>query len=404
MKEFSEYQQIASGVTAPIGFVAGGVACGIKPSGNLDLGIVYSEHGDCTVAGTFTRNVFASPGVRYDRAIVGRGVARAIVYNSGNANAATGARGFHDTASMAARTAAKLGIGDDRVLVSSTGVIGIPLDMERITAGIDAVELSRDGAADAARALITTDPFPKQAALELDLAAGTVRIGGMCKGSGMIHPDMATMLAYFTTDAAIPLDALRELTSDVVDVTFNTISVDGDSSTNDTVLFLANGAAGVALEPGSEDYDRFAGAFRAIALHLAVEIVRGGEGATRVFQVTVDGASTEADAHLIARSISSSSLMKAAVHGADPNFGRMLCAAGYSGARFDPDRVDAWIGEFQVLAAGLPVQFDEKAASVHMAQPRSLIRLHLHLGANTATAWGCDLSHEYVTINADYTT
>ena len=220
----------------------------------------------------------------------------------------------------------------------------------------------------------------------------------------MIHPDMATMLAYFTTDAAVPLEALRELTGDVVDSTFNTISVDGDSSTNDTVVLMANGAAGVTLEPGSEDFDQFAAAFRALALHLAVEIVRGGEGATRVFQVTVDRASTESDAHLISRAISASSLMKAAVHGAAPNFGRMLCAAGYSGARFDPDRVDAWIGGFQVLAGGLPVPFDESAASEHMAQPRSLIRLDLHLGAESATAWGCDLSHEYVTINADYTT
>jgi len=290
------------------------------------------------------------------------------------------------------------------VLVSSTGVIGVPLEMKPLNAGIEAAALSREGAGDAARAMITTDPFPKQAAIELKLGSGTVRIGGMCKGSGMIHPDMATMLAYFTTDAALPLDALRELTSSVVDVTFNTISVDGDSSTNDTVLFMANGAAGVELEPGSDDYEKFAEAFRALALHLAVEIVRGGEGATRVFEVRVEGASTEADAHLIARSISSSSLMKAAVHGADPNFGRMLCAAGYSGAKFDPDRVDAWIGKFQVLAGGLPEDFDEKGASEHMAQPRSLIRLHLHLGGDSATAWGCDLSHEYVTINADYTT
>lgn len=404
MKELGDYAQVQFGVGAPRGFVAGGTACGLKPSGNLDLGIVFSEHGDCAVAGTFTRNIFASPGVRFDRAVAGRGVARAIVYNSGNANAATGARGFRDTVAMAGRTAEKLGIDPDLVLVSSTGVIGVPLEMDLILAGIDAVEPSQEGASDAARAMITTDPFPKQAALELKLSAGTVRIGGMCKGSGMIHPDMATMLAYFTTDAALPLDALRELTSDVVDVTFNTISVDGDSSTNDTVLFLANGAAGITLEPGTEDFDEFAEAFRALALHLAVEIVRGGEGATRVFEVRVEGASTEADAHLIARSISASNLMKAAVHGADPNFGRMLCAAGYSGARFDPDRVDAWIGDFQVLAGGLPVHFDEKGASAHMGQPRSLIRLHLHLGAESATAWGCDLSHEYVTINADYTT
>lgn len=404
MQELDGYEQVESGVSAPLGFVAGGTACGIKPSGNLDLGMVFSEHGDCAVAGTFTRNVFASPGVRYDRVVVGRGVARAIVYNSGNANAATGAQGFRDTMEMAALTGEKLGVDPDLVLVSSTGVIGVPLEMKLINAGIGAVELSREGAGEAARAMITTDPFPKQAAMELKLGAGTVRIGGMCKGSGMIHPDMATMLAYFTTDAALPLDALRELTSSVVDVTFNTISVDGDSSTNDTVLFMANGAAGVELEPGSDDYEEFAEAFRALALHLAVEIVRGGEGATRVFEVRVEGASTEADAHLIARSISSSSLMKAAVHGADPNFGRMLCAAGYSGARFDPDRVDAWIGEYQVLAGGLPEAFDEKGASEHMAQPRSLIRLHLHLGGDSATAWGCDLSHEYVTINADYTT
>lgn len=404
MKELDGYNQIESGVTAPQGFVAGGVACGIKPSGNLDLGIVFSEHGDCAVAATFTRNVFASPGVRYDRAVVGRGIARAIVYNSGNANAATGEQGFRDTAAMAAGAAAKLNIDPDLVLVSSTGVIGVPLDMDLITAGIEAVEVSRDGAAAAATALVTTDPFPKQAALELDLSAGKVRIGGMCKGSGMIHPDMATMLAYFTTDAAVPLEALRELTGAVVDSTFNTISVDGDSSTNDTVVLMANGAGDVTLEPGTADFDQFAAAFRALALHLAVEIVRGGEGATRIFQVTVDGASTEADAHLISRAISSSNLMKAAVHGADPNFGRMLCAAGYSGARFDPNRVDAWIGDFQVLASGLPVAFDESAASEHMAQPRSLIRLDLHLGADTATAWGCDLSREYVTINADYTT
>lgn len=404
MKKLDNYTQVKFGVSAPRGFVAGGTACGIKPSGNLDLGIVFSTHGDCTVAGTFTQNIFAAPAVRYDRSVVGRGIARAIVYNSGNANAATGPQGFHDTMIMAEWAAKKLRIDPNLVLVSSTGVIGVPLNLELIKAGIDTLELSQEGANDAAHAMLTTDPFPKQAAIEVELSDGLVRIGGMCKGSGMIHPDMATMLAYFTTDAVVPPPILGEVTSNVVANTFNTISVDGDTSTSDTALFLANGATNIEIEAGSEDFDRFAEAFQTLALHLAVEIVRGGEGATRIFEVRVDGASTEADARLVARSITSSSLMKAAVHGADPNFGRMLCAAGYSGARFNPDQVDAWIGNEQVLSQGAPIAFDERGASQHMEQPQSLIRLHLHLGAQSATAWGCDLSHEYVSINADYTT
>ena len=404
MKKLNNYTQVKFGVSAPRGFVAGGTACGIKPSGNLDLGIVFSTHGDCTVAGTFTQNIFAAPAVRYDRTVVGRKTARAIVFNSGNANAATGPQGFRDTMIMAAWAAKKLRIDPNLVLVSSTGVIGVPLNLELIKTGIDSLELSQEGANDAAHAMLTTDPFPIHAAIEVELSGGSVRIGGMCKGSGMIHPNMATMLAYFTTDAVVPPPTLAEVTSNVVDNTFNTISVDGDTSTSDTVLFLANGATNIGIEAGSEDFDRFAEAFQTLALHLAVEIVRGGEGATRIFEVRVDGASTEADARLVARSITSSSLMKAAVHGADPNFGRMLCAAGYSGARFNPDQVDAWIGNEQVLSQGAPIAFDERGASQHMEQPQSLIRLHLHLGAQSATAWGCDLSHEYVSINADYTT
>ncbi len=387
-----------------MGFVAGGAKAGIKPSGNLDISGVFSEAGECSVAGVFTTNVIKAASIRYNRAVVGRGRAQAIVCNSGNANACTGAEGFDDTMRMASLMASKVGIASDIVLVCSTGVIGQRLPMANVERGINALTLSRDGGPVAAEAIITTDAFPKYAAVEIDSPAGSIRIGGMCKGAGMIHPNMATMLAFIATDAVIETRLLTGILGPAVDESFNMISVDGDSSTNDTVLLLANGASGVAIEPDSEGLRDFERAFRALSIHLAREIVRGGEGVSKVFSVEVKNASSLAQARTIARSVTSSNLFKAAVHGSDPNWGRILCAAGYSGANFDPDRTDVWIGPTRVFSGGIPQEFSESEASDYLGGAESEIVIDLHAGSERGVGWGCDLSKEYVEINADYTT
>ena len=370
----------------------------------MDMAGVFSEAGVCSAAGVFTTNVVKAPSIRYNRAVVGRGRAQAVVCNSGNANACTGSGGFDDTMQMAGAMASKLAISPDLILVCSTGVIGHRLPMEKIESGIRDLQLTADGGPQAAEAIMTTDAFPKQAALELDTPAGPVRIGGMCKGAGMIHPNMATMLAFIATDAAIDPDLLSSILKPAVDDSFNMISVDGDSSTNDTVLFLANGASAVAVEPKSELVDEFARAVGALCAHLATEIVRGSEGASKVFAVSVKGASSRTQARTIARSVTSSNLFKAAVHGSDPNWGRILCAAGYSGAEFDPDRTDVWIGPFRVFSGGVPQEYSEVDASRYLDGPESEVVIDLHTGRFEAVAWGCDLSKEYVEINADYTT
>ena len=404
MVALGDYKLVDGGIAAPLRFVAGGTTAGIKASGNMDMAGVFSEAGVCSAAGVFTTNVVKAPSIRYNRAVVGRGRAQAVVCNSGNANACTGSGGVDDTMQMAGAMASKLAISPDLILVCSTGVIGHRLPMEKIESGIRDLQLTADGGPQAAEAIMTTDAFPKHAALELDTPAGPVRIGGMCKGAGMIHPNMATMLAFIATDAAIDPDLLTSILKPAVDDSFNMISVDGDSSTNDTVLFLANGASAVTVEPKTELVDEFARAVGALCAHLATEIVRGGEGASKLFAVSVKGASSRAQARTIARSVTSSNLFKAAVHGSDPNWGRILCAAGYSGAEFDPDRTDVWIGPFRVFSGGVPQEYSEVDASRYLDGPESEVVIDLHTGRFEAVAWGCDLSKEYVEVNADYTT
>tara|TARA_B100001123_G_scaffold446985_1_gene603098 strand:- start:4459 stop:5670 length:1212 start_codon:yes stop_codon:yes gene_type:complete len=392
------------GITAPMGFVAGAGSCGIKPSASSDLAILHSTAGPCSAGAVFTTNRFASPTIRYCKSIVNTGQVRSVVINSGNANAATGQQGMRDTIEMASITAKHLKVEQNEVLVASTGLIGVPLPMDKIANGIREISFSREAGLAAAQAILTTDKSPKHSSVEISLPAGNVRIGGMCKGAGMIHPNMATMLAFFTTDAHIETATLQSIISEISDQTFNMISVDGDSSTNDMTIVLANGASGVRLSSQDGSTQKFTRALSALAEYLAIEIVKGAEGSTRIFEVSVNGASSVKDARSIARSITSSTLMKTAVHGADPNFGRALCAIGYSQASFNPDVIDLWIGNTQVMKQGTPINFDESLASTHLGQSNSTLRLELHSGNYSATGWGCDLSAEYVSLNSEYST
>ena len=395
---------MSEGVCAPLGFAAGGHTCGIKPSGEPDLAVLLATEGPATVAGVFTQNRFAAPSVRYNRAIVGRGRAQAVVTNSGIANAATGQPGFDNTIELARLTAERFGIPADQVLVCSTGIIGVQLPMDKLAAGVEAISVGRGGGPAAAGAIMTTDTGPKFGQCALEIGGGRVTVGAMCKGAGMIHPNMATMLAYMTTDAAIGRAALQQLTGEVADATFNAVSIDGDTSTNDSLLVFASGASGVELDPGHPDWPAFRSAFRDLAWEMAEAIVAGGEGVNQVFVVQVKGASSLEEARRIARTVTTSMLVKTAVRGADPNFGRILCAAGYSGVEFDPARMDLYLGEVQTMRRGLPIDFDPEEASAVLARPRSTMTLDLHSGAYDARAVGCDLSAEYVAFNSEYTT
>jgi glutamate N-acetyltransferase/amino-acid N-acetyltransferase len=322
--------------------------------------------------------------------------------NSGNANACTGPQGEPDAVAMAVKAAAILRIDPYQVAVASTGVIGVPMPMDRILPALERIGLSEGGWDDASRAIMTTDTRPKVAQREVVLSGGAVRIGGIAKGAGMIHPNMATMLAFVTADALIDSAALRPMLRSAADDTFNAISVDGDTSTNDTLLVLANGASGVRV--GTADGPAFLDALTAVCLELARAIVADGEGATKVFEVRVSGAASEGDARAAARTVTNSNLVKTAVHGADPNWGRILAAAGRSGAKVDAAKASIRIGGIAVYEHGAPRPFDATAVRVRFERPEIAIELDLGLGEATARAWGSDLSAEYVRINADYTT
>jgi glutamate N-acetyltransferase/amino-acid N-acetyltransferase len=389
---------IDGGVTAAQGFVAGAMACGIKPSGRPDLALVASLR-PAAVAGVFTTNrVKAAPVIlSQQRAAAGR--ARAVIVNSGNANACTGEEGQRAAERMAAAAARRLELAADEVLVLSTGVIGVPLPVEKIEAALPALVPSPDGGDAAAQAIMTTDTRPKTAAVELAIDGSPVRIGGMAKGAGMIHPNMATMLAVITTDAAIaPADLQRHLSA-AARRSFNRIDVDGDTSTNDSVVLLANGASGTTL-PG----ELFAEALTQVCVSLARQIAADGEGATKLLEVTVTGAARLEDAEKAARAITRSTLVKAAMYGNDPNWGRILCAAGYSGAAFDPAGARLTVQGIPLFAHGVPLPFDAQAASAALRAPEVAVHLDLGSGDESATAWGCDLSPEYVRFNAEYTT
>jgi glutamate N-acetyltransferase/amino-acid N-acetyltransferase len=391
-------------VTSPRGFLAGATASGIKKSG-LDLCLVASDR-PAFAAGVFTTNKVKAAPVYLCKSHLSDGSARAIVVNSGNANACTHERGMADALEMARLTGEKLGVPTAEVLVASTGVIGVHLPMDRVRAGIQAVTLSPNGGTVASQAIMTTDTRPKTCAVQLQIGGRQVTVGGMAKGAGMIHPNMATMLAFITTDAAVSDGALlRSSLVEAVDASFNMVTIDGDTSTNDTLLLIANGAAGnEPIAAGTPEAAAFQAALDYVAAELAKAVARDGEGATKLIEVSVRGARSRDDARKVARAVAGSNLVKAAVYGADPNWGRILCAAGYSGADVDQERADIGIGQAQLMLDGDILPFDKKAASAELAGPNVLIYVDLHLGNGEAVAWGCDLTEGYVDINAKYTT
>lgn len=400
------FTDIAGAVSAPAGFRAAGIACGIKKNGNPDLALIVSDRAASSAA-VFTLNKAQAAPVVVSKARLaasgGRG--RVVVINSGCANACTGPDGMRTAEQMADAAARAAFVDPAEVLVASTGVIGVALDCDTVTAGIAkaASALSTSGGSDAACAIMTTDPFPKEAAVEVTGAGGRFRVGGIAKGSGMIEPLMATMLAVVTTDAGIEPALLQRALTAVVDDTFNAISVDGECSTNDCVFALANGASGVTI--GAKDFDHFVGALRRVCEPLAVGIVRGGEGATKVVTIEVTGARSNAEAKQTARAIANSPLVKTAVHGADPNWGRLVAVAGRAGVAFDLERARVQIGDVELFSGGRP--FDDRAplASTHLQGSEVTLRVDLGTGGTgRARMWTCDLSADYVRINAEYRT
>ena len=398
------FDLIPSGsVTSASGFLAEAVHAGIKSKGELDLAILCSEV-PCKAAGVFTTNQIKSAPVILSQRHIAKGRAQAIVVNSGCANACMGGQGMADALGMANLAAAKLGISPEEVLVASTGIIGVPLPMDKIRAGIPKIKPTRRGGHDFCRAIMTTDTRPKEMAVQVDLKGTKFTIGGVAKGVGMIHPNMATMLCFIATDAVVSADFLQAALQKAVDGSFNMVSIDGDTSPNDCAFLLANGLAG--NEP--IDFDNggaFQEALNAVCTHLAKSMARDGEGATKFIEVIVEGAEDRVGARQAARTIASSPLVKAAIHGNDPNWGRIVAALGRSGARVREDRLDVYLNDICVMKQGCPAPFSkEEMISALSKSDNVLIRLCLNLGDGQATAWGCDLSEEYVTINSAYTT
>lgn len=410
------FKDIDGGVTAPKGFLAAGVHVAVKKS-NLtkkDIAIIYSSV-PAVAAGVFTTNkVQAAPVlVSKQHLMASEGRCQAIVVNSGNANACTGEQGLEDARAMTQASAKALKLDENQVLVCSTGVIGLPLPMDRVLPGIGAAAaaLSQEGSKAAAEAIMTTDTFLKESALQVEIDGVTVTLGAMAKGSGMIHPNMATMLSFVTTDVAIAPAALQRAVRQAVGKSFNMITVDGDTSTNDTLLVLANGEAGnKVLGEESTDYPIFCQALTHICIDMAKMLARDGEGATKLVEVQVRGALTELDAKKAAISVAKSSLVKAAIFGSDANWGRILCAVGYSSAEMDPALVDLFLqspeGDLvqQMMGKGAPLAFDEEKARQILEGKTVIIRVELNQGSGAATGWGCDLTYDYVKINADYRT
>lgn len=400
------FQFIENGsVTSPNGFKAAGIYCGIKKR-KKDLALIYSDY-SCTAAGTFTMNkVKAAPLVISQNVIKLDKSVRAILINSGNANACTGESGYDDALKMQRWCAEKLNLLSTEVLISSTGVIGQKLPVEKIQTGLDEIiqSLSKDGGYDAAEAIMTTDTKIKSYAVRVRLKSGVVTIGGICKGSGMIMPNMATMLGFISTDAIIEKDLLQTLLKGTVNDSFNKISVDGETSTNDMVILLANGSSGISIIENSDDYPEFLSALKALTIEMAKSIVSDGEGATKLVTVKVSGTKTKSDANLIGKSIANSSLVKTAIHGADANWGRILSAAGQSGADFDPAKVSISFSNLPILLPNFTITLDEELASKILSQKEFEIHIDLGEGSEEATWWTCDLSEEYIKINADYRT
>ena len=393
-------------VTSAAGFFAGGAYVGLKTQeeGVLDLGILLSER-PAALAATFSTNRILSPSVTVSRERAKRGTARAVVANSGCANCSVGDQGREDAEEMAALAAAHVGVDASEVLVASTGMIGVELPMALIRQHVGDVELSDQGGHSFARSIMTTDSRPKDMAVSVEVDGRRVTLGGAAKGVGMIHPNMATMLCFIATDAAVELGFLRSALSAAVDVSFNMIDVDGDQSTNDTVLALANGAAGgPTIESGTQAASDFQDALTYICTELAKELVRDGEGAQRLIEVEVNGALSESDARLAAREIASSLLVKAAVHGRDPNWGRIMMALGKSGAEMDESRIDLFINGIHIVHEGKAIPYFTDAVVSAMGGDEVTFGVELGLGDASARAWGCDLTEEYVTFNSAYST
>lgn len=402
---------IKGGVTAAKGFQASAAAAGIKYQGRTDMAMIYSES-PCVAAGTFTTNVVKAAPVKWDQEVVyHHPEARAVVCNSGIANACTGEEGFLCCRKTAEAAAAVLDIPEDSVLVASTGVIGMQLPAEKLAAGVQAMVPGLDGSLEAgnlaAKAIMTTDTVEKEAAVQIEIGGKTVTVGGMCKGSGMIHPNMCTMLGFITTDADISKELLQEALSQDVKDTYNMVSVDGDTSTNDTVLLLANGMAGnPKICEKNEDYRLFCQALNYVNTTLAKKIAGDGEGATALFEVKIIGAESKEQAVTLSKSVVSSSLTKAAIYGHDANWGRILCAMGYSGAQFDPERVDLYFesraGKIKIIENGVATDYSEEEAAKILSEDEVTAIADIKMGSCQATAWGCDLTYDYVKINADY--
>jgi len=403
-----KWDEVEAGVSYPEGFAAAAVRAGLKRAGN-DLVLIVSDR-EASAAGTFTTNVVQASCVRWSRSIAESGKSMAILCNAGNANACNGERGDRDNRRMAELAAAKLGVAGEMVMTASTGIIGQPLPLEKVEEGIskfdEAIGRSHEADLEVARAMMTTDTRPKMIAVtcESDQWTGPLRMGGVCKGSGMIAPNMATMLCFITTDSAIPPALLQKALSSAVTRTFNRMTVDGDTSTNDMVLALANGAGGVRIDSEGGAFHDFCEALERVCLHLAKEVARDGEGATKLAEIVVRGADSEAGAERIARTIAESPLVKTALFGCDPNWGRILMAAGRAGIPFDPNRAEVRVGHVRVFADGTSLPFDDKEASAYLSRKEVKIILDLHAGTSEATIWTCDYSYDYIRINAEYHT
>lgn len=404
-------KQIKGGVTAAKGYEAASTAAGIKYQGRTDMALIYSQV-PCVSAGTFTTNVVKAAPVKWDRQIVDSGAGvQAVVVNSGIANACTGEEGMGYCKETAEAAAKALNIDAAGVLVGSTGVIGMQLPMQKLVDGIQVLAGKKaeglQSGHDAALAIMTTDTVEKEMAVEIEIGGKTVTIGGMSKGSGMIHPNMCTMLAFITTDAAITKEALQKALSEDVEDTYNMISVDGDTSTNDTAILLANGLAGnQEITYASPEYETFKEALHMVNETLAKKMAGDGEGATALFEVKVVGAESIKQAKTLAKSVVCSNLTKAAIAGHDANWGRILCAMGYSGVQFDPEKVDLFFeskaGKLQIIENGVATDYSEEAATKILSEPEITATADIKMGGYSATAWGCDLTHEYININADY--
>ena len=404
-------KQIPGGVTAAKGFEAAGVEAGIKYKNRMDMALVYSQ-APCKAAGTFTTNVVKAAPVKWDYQVVHESdYAQAVIINAGVANACTGAEGYGYCLETAKAAGKVFGIPQEAVLVASTGVIGMQLPMDKILAGVDLLAEAKGESLEhgtlASKAIMTTDTVNKEIAVEVEIGGKTVTIGGMCKGSGMIHPNMCTMLGFVTTDVNISKKLLLKALQEDVNDTYNMVSVDGDTSTNDTVLLLANGMAGNAeIIEENEDYEVFCKALNFVNTYLARKIAGDGEGATALFEVKVVNAASKEEAVILSKSVVTSSLTKAAIYGHDANWGRILCALGYSGVQFDPEKVDLYFesaaGKLKIIENGVSTGYSEEEATKILSQEEVTAIADMKMGDASATAWGCDLTYDYVKINADY--